>query len=97
MLDNSSGKPASLVVTAPPLAGNTGLTAPTGMVFSSSSFGGAPFLFATEEGTISAWAGGPNATVQVIGNFGDGLMNAYDPSSGAFAGTLDTVTSGPFF
>src|SRR3954462_6712880 len=30
----------------------------------SSSFGGAPFLFATENGTVSAWAGGPNATLQ---------------------------------
>jgi uncharacterized protein (TIGR03118 family) len=64
-LYNGSGKPASLVVTVPPPAGSTGPAAPTGIVFnSSSSFGGAPFLFATEEGTISAWAGGPNATLQ---------------------------------
>jgi uncharacterized protein (TIGR03118 family) len=31
----------------------------------------------------------------LIGNFGDGLINAYDPSSGAFVGTLDTVTGNP--
>ena len=64
-LYNGSGKPASLVVTVPPPAGSTGPAAPTGIVFNgSSSFGGAPFLFATENGTVSAWAGGPNATLQ---------------------------------
>ena len=31
----------------------------------------------------------------LIGNFGDGLINAYDPNSGAFAGTLDDVTGSP--
>ena len=65
-LYNGAGKPASLVVTVPPPAGNTGPAAPTGVVFNgSSSFGGAPFLFATEDGTISSWTGGTNAMLQV--------------------------------
>ncbi len=31
----------------------------------------------------------------LVGNFGDGLINAYDPSSGAFEGTLDDANGNP--
>jgi len=31
----------------------------------------------------------------LVGNFGDGMINAYDPASGAFEGTLDDATGKP--
>ncbi len=55
-LYNGSGTPQPLIVTIPPGSG-TGAPAPTGTVFNgSANFGGAPFLFATEDGTIASWA-----------------------------------------
>ena len=57
-LYDGSGAPRPLVVTIPPL-GNPPPSAPTGLVFNpTASFGGARFIFSTEEGTIAAW---PNA------------------------------------
>ncbi len=41
-------------------------SAPTGVVFNAtSSFGGALFIFATEDGTIAAWSSGTTATLEV--------------------------------
>ena len=83
-LYNGSGQPfpiaSPLIVTIPP----AGTSAPTGQVFNgSASFGGAPFIFTTEDGTIAAWNGGTTATLQAtvpdavykglaIGNNGSG-------------------------
>ena len=50
-----------LTVTIPPPAGGSG-SAPTGQI---NGFGGAAFVFATEDGTISAWAGGTSAVLKV--------------------------------
>lgn len=48
-----NGQKLGLVVTIPPPLGGTPPAAPTGIV---TGFGGAPFVFDTEDGTISAWA-----------------------------------------
>ena len=79
----------SLVVTIAPPAGSTGPAAPTGMVFNTDTSGfmvngkAASFMFDTEDGTISAWAGGTATTLEV-----DNSSNAaagdstVDPSKG---------------
>jgi uncharacterized protein (TIGR03118 family) len=75
-LYDSSGNPQSLVVTIPPPSNNpTGTAAPTGIVFNSTSDfvvghgnnAAALFIFATEDGTISAWNGsaGTKAVLEV--------------------------------
>lgn len=69
-LYTGGGQKQGLVVTIPPAPGSpVGTTsAPTGQVFNSAgsgSFGGAIFMFATEDGTITQWNGGTAATVSV--------------------------------
>jgi uncharacterized protein (TIGR03118 family) len=69
-LYNGAGSPIALVVTIPPPAGGTGPAAPTGTVFNTTTqflVGGTParFLFATEDGTISAWNSGTAAILEV--------------------------------
>ena len=63
---NGSGAPIPLVVTIPPPAHTPGPAAPTGIVFNGagSNFGGAPFIFDTEGGTLSSGAGGTSAVLQ---------------------------------
>jgi uncharacterized protein (TIGR03118 family) len=52
-----------LTVTIPPTAGGT-TSAPTGQVFNGGAgFGGAVFLFDSEDGAISGWNGGTSAVV----------------------------------
>ncbi len=65
-LYNGTGTPLSLV-TVPPPTGQMGPAAPDGQVFNpnTANFGGAHFIFATEDGTISAWSGGTNAVLKV--------------------------------
>lgn len=64
-LYNGAGTKLPLVVTVPPAAGNTGPGAPTGLVFNGSSgFGGARFIYDSEDGTLSAWSSGTSATLQ---------------------------------
>ena len=60
-LYNSLGGKQGLVVTIPPV----GASNPTGQVFNpnSANFGGAHFIFSTENGTIAAWSGGTNAAL----------------------------------
>jgi uncharacterized protein (TIGR03118 family) len=71
---NSAGAVQSLVVTIPPGAGEPSPSHPTGIIFNSStnfvvptgaSNAPAHFIFATEEGTISAWATGGQALLEV--------------------------------
>ncbi len=66
---NGAGQPfptGSPLVVGIPGPGNTGSGAPTGIVFNSTAgFGGAHFLFATEDGTIAGWSGGANAAIDV--------------------------------
>ena len=68
-LYNGTGTPIPLVVTIPPPTGQQGPAAPTGQVFNpnTANFGGAHFIFATEDGTISSWQGssGTNAVLKV--------------------------------
>jgi uncharacterized protein (TIGR03118 family) len=57
-----------LVVTIPPPNGQMATAAPTGIVFNSAgsgNFGGSLFIFATEDGTISAWNSGTAAALKV--------------------------------
>jgi uncharacterized protein (TIGR03118 family) len=57
----------SLTVTIPPTAGGT-TSAPTGQVFNGFGgvgFGGAVFLFGSEDGVISGWSGGTKAVVGI--------------------------------
>jgi uncharacterized protein (TIGR03118 family) len=64
-LYNGSGAKQSLTVTIPTPVGGTPPSSPTGVVFNStSSFGGARFIFVTEDGTISAWSGGTTAVLK---------------------------------
>ena len=74
-LYTGAGVPQSLVVTIPPPAGGTPPAAPDGIVFNSTSdfvvtSGGksakAAFIFATEDGTISAWSPTVNATNAIL-------------------------------
>ncbi|HSU99978.1 MAG TPA: TIGR03118 family protein, partial [Roseiarcus sp.] len=106
-----SGPPSvskvGLTVTLPPTAG--GITsAPTGQVFNGGvGFGGAVFLFDSEDGVISGWSGGTsavrhedfgpaavykglaisdpgtNGAVLYATNFRAGTIEAYDPSFAA--------------
>ncbi len=60
-LYDGTGAKLPLVVTIPPSG-----SAPTGVVFNgTTSFTGAPFIFATENGTIASWSGGASATTVV--------------------------------
>lgn len=40
---------------------------------------------------------GPLANALLVGNFGDGKINAYNPSTGAFLGTMQDSTGNPVF
>lgn len=65
---NGAGQPfptASPIVVNIPGPGGMGSGAPTGVVFNGSSgFGGAHFLWATEDGTIAGWSSGTNAVIE---------------------------------
>ena len=76
-LNNADGTPQSLIVTIPPPPGQNGPSAPTGAVFNFTTNTATPafelapgkpavFLFVTEDGTISGWNPGVNATIAVI-------------------------------
>jgi uncharacterized protein (TIGR03118 family) len=118
----SSGPPSvskvPLTVTIPPTAGGT-TSAPTGQVFNGGAgFGGAVFLFDSEDGVISGWKG-PSGTDTVVGvdkgsaavykglaishpgtsnavlyatNFRAGTIEAYNPSFGAPASVTGNFT-----
>jgi uncharacterized protein (TIGR03118 family) len=61
---------ASLTVTIPPISGGT-TSAPRGQIFNGGvGFGGAVFLFDTEDGVISGWSSGTNAIRNVDGGVG---------------------------
>jgi uncharacterized protein (TIGR03118 family) len=70
-LYNGSGQPfpvaTPLVVTIPPPTGSMASATPTGVVFNATTadFGGAHFIFATEDGTISGWTSGTSAVLDV--------------------------------
>ena len=66
-LYNGAGQPfpvvSPLVVTVPTESGGAPPSSPTGVVFSgTASFGGASFIFATEEGVIASWRGANGTT-----------------------------------
>jgi len=64
-LYTGAGQIVPLVVTVPPPLGGVPPSAPTGAVFNGTSdFGGAIFIFVTENGTISGWSGGTNAILK---------------------------------
>ena len=72
-----SGPPSvskvGLIVTIPPTAGGT-TSAPTGQVFNGGpGFGGAVFLFASEDGVISSW-NGSGTTAVVDKDFGSAAV-----------------------
>jgi uncharacterized protein (TIGR03118 family) len=64
-LYNGNGDKQGLTVTIP--AGASGMGAPTGVVFNSStSFNSDVFIFATENGTIDGWRGGLGTTAELL-------------------------------
>lgn len=69
-LYNGSGQPQALVVTIPPASGS-GTGTPTGTVWNASTTDfkvngqATPFLFSTEDGTISGWYAGTTAFIAV--------------------------------
>lgn len=69
----ASGQPQSLVVTIPPASGQ-GTGTPTGTVYNPSSTDfkihgfTTPFLFCTEDGTVSGWYSGLNTAVIAVNN-----------------------------
>lgn len=66
-LYTGAGQKLGLTVTIPPPSGGAPPAAPTGQVFNgvSSDFGGSHFIFATEDGTLSAWTSGTSAVLKV--------------------------------
>jgi uncharacterized protein (TIGR03118 family) len=72
-LTDGSGNPVKLVVTIPTPPGGTPPAAPTGTVFNGNpaeflinGMGtAAHFIFATEDGTVAAWNGGPSAVLKI--------------------------------
>ena len=97
-LYDAAGAPQSLVVSIPTLDG-TGIAAPTGTAFNyTSGFEIAPgkkavFLFVTEDGTISGWNPGVQATAAVIAFPRPGGK----PGNAVYKGcTLATTAQGTF-
>ena len=83
----SSGALA-LTVTIPPPAGTSNTAAPSGMVFNSTSnfFAGtnaSKFIFDTEDGTISAWASGAEAILEVDNSASNSVYKALALASNA--------------
>jgi len=81
-LYNASGVKQSLVVTIPTASGS-GIGTPTGQVYNSTPgfvvtqngvSGAAIFIFATEDGTLSGWSPGVNASTAVIGTTTPGAV-----------------------
>ena len=74
-LYNGSGQPQSLVVTIPTATGS-GTGTPTGTVYNASTTDfkihniATPFLFCTEDGTVSGWYAGTTAFIAVNNNNG---------------------------
>ena len=66
-LYNGSGIKAALTVTVPSPAGGTPPAPVTGQVFNGTAadFAGSRFIFATEDGTVSAWTSGTAAVLKV--------------------------------
>ena len=96
---------AALVVTIAPPAGTTITAAPTGIVFNTDSTGfmvnGTPasFIFDTEDGTISAWAGGTETTLEVDNSnnaaAGDNTVNPAEGIGAVYKGlAMGTDSSG---
>jgi uncharacterized protein (TIGR03118 family) len=91
-------------ITIPPPSSGAPPSAPTGVVFNSGSdFGGAHFLFATEDGTIAAWTSGASAA-RVVDNSASGAvykgLTTVTGAGGSLlyaanfnAGTVDVFTS----
>ncbi|HUN38784.1 MAG TPA: TIGR03118 family protein [Acetobacteraceae bacterium] len=96
---------STLVVTIAPPAGGTGPAAPTGMVFNTDSSGfmvnGKPadFIMDTEDGTISAWNGGTETTLEVDNSnnaaAGDNTVNPAEGIGAVYKGlAIGTETNG---
>ncbi len=77
-LNVASGQPQSLVVTIPPASGS-GTGSPSGTVYNASTTDfkihgfATPFLFCTEDGTISGWYAGTTAFI-AVNNSGNGAV-----------------------
>ena len=96
---------ASLVVTIAPPAGATGPAAPTGIVYNTDSSGfmvnGKPatFIMDTEDGTISAWNGGTETTLEVDNSSnaaaGDNTVNPAEGIGAVYKGlAIGTESNG---
>ena len=112
---NSTGAVETLVVTVPTSAGGTAPSTPTGIIYNGTTNfmvpnGGtnapAKFIFATQQGTISGWASGADAVLEVDNSAAkaryDGLAVAtiggtngayYLYAANFYAGTIDVFDS----
>ena len=93
-LYNTNGVKQGLVVTIPPPLGQQGPAAPTGQVFNpnAANFQGARFIFAGEDGVISAWSGGTTAVLKVDNSPSDSIYKGLamgSNASGAFLYAAD--------
>jgi len=66
LYNGNTGAKQALTVTIPTAVGGTPPSTPTGVVFNGNSgdFGGARFIFVTEDGTVSAWTSGTSAVLK---------------------------------
>lgn len=104
-LYNGTGVKIGLTVTIPPPLGQQITAAPTGQIFNPnpSNFGGAHFIFSTEDGTISAWNGGTSAALKFDNSasravykglaIGVDAGNTYLYATNFRAGTIDVLDS----
>jgi uncharacterized protein (TIGR03118 family) len=100
---NGAGQPfplATPIQVAIPGPGGVGSGAPTGIVFNGTSgFGGAHFLFATEDGTIADWTSGSSAMIGVDNSASGAVYKGLALANGNLyaanfnAGTIDVFDS----
>ncbi|HEV8543144.1 MAG TPA: TIGR03118 family protein [Verrucomicrobiae bacterium] len=112
---SSTGSIPALIVQIPPAPTDTGPANPTGIIFNNTtnftiSIGGsnppARFIFATESGTIAAWAAGTNASLETdnsgseaiykglaLASAGTNTPNSFLYAANFHAGTVDVFDS----
>ena len=94
---NAAGTSLIPPVTIPPPGGQTFTAAPDGIIFNgnSSAFGGSHFIFSAEDGTISAWTSGTNATLEVD-NYDNGTGAVYKGLASGVDGTRTLLYASNF-
>ena len=94
-LYTGAGTKLGLTVTVPAPPAGTPPSSPTGQVFNGvgTEFGGARFIFSTEDGTVSAWNAGTNAVLKVDNS---GTSAVYKGLALASNGTVNRLYASNF-